>query len=278
MTIRIVTDSTCDLPESLIKELGISVVPLYINADAHEYLDGVDISREEYYQRLPDFKKIPTTAVPSPQKFRVVYDSLVEQGATHIISIHISRALSAVIDVAKTAASEISSIAISVLDSQQLSMGTGFLVETAARMAKVGHSLNEIMTSLESQIKRTYVFAALDTLEYLKKSGRMNRFMSSIGSLLQIKPILIMHQGTPRNEKVRTREKTMARLIDILSNLGPIEKIGLLHTHAFDRIQDLRQLAKHLLPDGEILVEGITPVIGTHIGPGAYGFACVTRE
>jgi DegV family protein with EDD domain len=275
MTIRIVTDSTCDLPAEVISRYGIKVVPLYINVGKQEYLDGIDITREEFYTRLPDFPTHPTTAVPSPLKFKTVYDSLAEEGATEVISIHISEALSAVVNVAKLAAKETVSTAVTVLDGHQLSLGTGFLVEAAAKMASLGHSVEEIMSSLLNQIKRSHVFAALDTLEYLKRSGRMNRFVSSIGTLLQLKPILTMWNGKPGNEKVRTTDKALKRLVEMLAALGPLEKVALVHTHAPEKLIQLRKMAENLLPKTPIMVEDITPVIGAHIGPGAVGFAAI---
>jgi len=278
MTIRVVTDSTCDLPASTIAKYDIKVLPLYINVGEQEFLDGIDITREEFYEKLPDFPMHPTTAVPSPLKFKAIYDALAEEGATDIISIHISEALSAMVNVARAAAQETISAVIHVIDGGQLSLGTGFLVEKAAELAAKGSTMNEILDVLNSQKIRTHVFAALDTLEFLKRSGRMNRWMSNLGSLLQIKPILTMHNGQPGNEKVRTREKAMKRIVEMLEAVGRIERVALVHTNAPDRLADLRKLASHLLPKGDLMTEDITPVIGAHIGPGAAGFAVVTAE
>lgn len=278
MSIKVVTDSTCDLPAETIAHYGIKVLPLYINVGESEYLDGIDITREEFYTKLPDFPAHPTTAVPSPLKFKAIYDALAEEGATDILSIHISESLSAMVNVARAAAQETISAAIHVIDGHQLSMGTGFLVETAAKMASLGHSLTEILATINDQIKRTHVFAVLDTLEFLKRSGRMNRWMSSLGSLLQIKPILTMYDGKPGNERVRTREKAMHRVIEMLEAVSPIERVSLVHTNAAARVQELRKAAAHLLPTGELMVQNITPVIGAHIGPGAYGFTVISAK
>lgn len=278
MTIRVVTDSTCDLPPDIIEKYQVKVVPIYINIGKQEYLDGIDITRQEFYQKLPDLPEHPTTAVPSPLKFKAIYDSLAEEGAEDILSIHISQALSAMVNVARTAAQETISAAVHVIDGHQLSIGTGFLVETAAQMASVGHSVKEIIEALQSQIKRTRVFAALDTLEFLKRSGRMNHWMSSLGSLLQIKPILTMFDGKPENEKVRTRERALHRLVEMLSAAAPFERVALLHTNAGHRIDDLKKMAADLLPHGDIITMDITPVIGAHIGPGAVGFGVVGAQ
>ena len=128
MPVRIVTDSTCDLPAETIARYGICVVPLFINVGEQGFLDGIDITREEFYKKLPAFPVHPTTAVPSPLKFRALYDSLVDEGATDVLSIHISVALSAVVDVARSAVKETTSVPVTVFDLQQLSLGIGFLV------------------------------------------------------------------------------------------------------------------------------------------------------
>lgn len=275
MSVRIVTDSTCDLPAETIAKYGICVVPLYINVGRQGFLDGIDITREEFYKKLPTFPIHPTTAVPSPQKFRVIYDALADEGATHVLSIHISTALSAVVNVAQVAAQEITSTLVTIFDSQQLSLGTGFLVETAAKLAAEGRSIADILTAINAQIQRSRVFAALDTLEYLKRSGRMNRFLANFGELLQLKPILTMHAGKPGAERVRTRERATQRLLEMLRAVGAIERVAIVHAHAPDRVAELRERAASLLPGGDVLVANITPVIGAHLGPGAYGFAVV---
>ena len=279
MTARIVTDSTCDLPAEIIARYGICVVPLYINVGTQGFLDGIDMKRDEFYTRLPTFPTHPTTAVPSPQKFRAVYDSLADEGASEILSIHISVSLSATADVARTAAQEFSSAPVTVFDSQQLSLGTGFLVETAAKMAAAGSPVSEILAALSDQIQRTHVFAALDTLEFLKRSGRMNKYLAGFASLLQIKPILTMYNGKPGTERVRTRERAMKRLVEMLAAAGTLERAAIVHTHARpERIAELRVRAAGLLPQSDILTADITPVIGAHIGPGAVGFAVVSAS
>lgn len=275
MPVRIVTDSTCDLPAETIAQYGIYVVPLYINVGNQGFLDGIDITRREFYEKLPAFSVHPTTAVPSPQKFRVMYDALADEGATEVLSIHIAIALSAVVDVARTAARETASTQVTVVDAQQLSLGTGFLVETAARMAQDGCSAAEILPALEAQIERTRVFAALDTLEFLRRSGRMNRFLANFGTLLQLKPLLTMHAGNPSTERVRTRERATQRLLEMLREVGPLERVAIVHTNAPARVEELRARAAHLLPSADVLAADITPVIGAHIGPGAVGFAVI---
>jgi DegV family protein with EDD domain len=276
MPVRIVTDSTCDLPAETIAQYGIRVVPLYINVGKEGFLDGIDITREEFYIKLPTFPEHPTTAVPSPQKFHAIYNALADEGATEVLSIHISSTLSAVLDVARSAAQETTSVPVTVIDSQQLSLGTGFLVETAAQLAAAGKSIIEIRETLNAQIERTHVFAVIDTLEFLKRSGRMNGFISNIGTLIQIKPILTMHKGKPETERVRTRERATKRLFEMLDKLGEIERIAIVHTNAPLRVAELKNQLATLLPNKNIQMSDITPVIGAHLGPGAFGFAIIS--
>ncbi len=279
MTVRIVTDSTCDLPAEIIARYGISVVPLYINVGNQGFLDGIDMKRDEFYTRLPSFSTHPPTAVPSPQKFHAIYQALADEGASEILSIHISATLSGTVDVARSAAQETTPALVKVFDSQQLSLGTGFLVETAAKMAAAGSSVKEILAALTDQVQRSHVFAALDTLEFLQRSGRMNKYLAGLASLLQIKPILTMHNGKPGTERVRTRERAMKRVVEMLAAVGALERAAIVHTHAqLERLAELRAMGAGLLPQGDILTEDITPVIGAHIGPGALGFAVVAAS
>jgi DegV family protein with EDD domain len=276
MTVRIVTDSTCDLPPQIIAKYGIHVVPLYINIGHEGYLDGVDITREDFFTRLPDFPEHPSTAVPSIGRFTVAYNILADEGATEILSIHISSALSGVVNMARLAAESSTSVHVTVVDSQQLSLGTGFLVMTAAEMAGEGKTVPEILAALRSQIERTHVFAALDTVEFLKRSGRMNKYLANFASLLQIIPILTMYNGKPGTEKIRTHDRAIKRVLEMLDSFGQLEKIAIVHTHAtIDRLTEFKKIATSHLPRVDIMVEDITPVIGAHIGPGAIGFAIV---
>jgi DegV family protein with EDD domain len=275
--IRIVTDSTCDLPRKVIQDLGIKVAPLYINIGRKSYLDGVDISREQFYTNLANYPHHPTTGTPGTERFKEVYREMAAEGADHVLSIHISESLSATVNIARTTAREFTEIPVTVLDSQQLSLGVGFTIETAAEMAKAGETLGEILKALEHQIKRTHVFAALDTLEFLRRSGRMNPFVTGIGSLLQLKPILTMYAGKPGSEQRRTRARALACMAEMLEELQPLERAALVHTNAAEEAQALRSSIAHLLPPGEMYCENITPVIGAHIGPGAVGFALIKK-
>ncbi len=278
MTIRIVTDSSCDLPQEIIQKYRITVIPLFINVGDQSYLDGIDLSHQEFYERLPGFKPAPKTAAPGPEVFLKVFELLASEGATEILSIHVSTKLSAIVDIARTAVKETTRLPVTIFDSRQLSLGTGFQVLAAAQAAAEGRSLSEILSMLEEQIRRTHVFAALDTMEYLRRSGRVNFAISALGTLLQIKPFMKMYNGEPTAERVRTRKGAMKRLVELLEEYGPYEKVALLHSHALQRAEALLLEVRSLLPEGDIMVEEITPVLGAHIGPGVIGFACISRE
>jgi len=279
MTIKIVTDSTSDLPAEIAKQHGISVIPMYINFGERGFQDGIDISRQDFYERLPESDPFPTTAAPGIDNFKVVYTQLTEEGADEVLSIHISASLSAVMDVAQSAAKEFSDIPMTVYDSGQLSLGIGFQVLAAAQAANNGLPMDDILSLLEDQASRSYVFAALDTLEYLKRSGRMNAFMANLGSILQIKPILTMHTGNPGAERVRTKARSINRLIELVTDLGSLEELALVHTNASSEAEGLWQKAKHLFPQQEIpLSVNVTPVLGAHLGPGAVGFTCIAEK
>ena len=278
MTIRIVTDSTCDLPTEVIKEHAIAVIPILIHVASQEYLDGIDLSRQQFYKDLPGMKPPPTTAAPGHQAFRQTYERLAAEGATEILSIHIAHKLSAVVDIARRAAQETKTAQVTVLDSRQLSLGMGFEVEIAAEAMSAGSSISEILALLEAQIARTHVFAALDTLEYVRRGGRMNAAITALGNLLQIKPILKMYQGDPTAERVRTRAHAVKRLKELLAECAPFERVALVHTDAEARAQALLDEVRGGLPGGEIWMQEINPVLGAHIGPGVVGFACISSQ
>jgi DegV family protein with EDD domain len=278
MNIRIVTDSTCDLPPEIAKRYGIDIVPLHIHMGSETLLDGVDISKEEFYQRLPSYDPSPKTAAPGPDTFIQRWQALAEQGAQAILSIHISEALSATVNSAQLAAKQFSRIPVTVLDSSQLSLGLGFLVEKAAQFAEAGQKMEEIVEKLGDLMPRAYVFAALDTLEYLRRSGRMHIAVARFGEILRLKPLLFMNQGNPTAHRVRTRQKAMDRIHKWLAEFGPFEQLAVVHAGVQSRAEELRAQAHQLLPELEIPIVQITPVLGANLGIGALGFAGIARR
>ena len=279
MTIRIVTDSTSDLPEALAASHGITVVPLSIIIGNQSYLDGVELSRQEFYRILAESASIPTTSLPSPSQFVEVYRRLASQGASAILSIHIATSLSKTADAARVAANEVSGLPITVIDSGQLSMGIGFMALAAAEAAEAGSTMDDIVALIEDLGTRTHTFAALSTLKFMLRSGRLTHLQYGLATWLNIKPLLTMHRGQAGLLKVRTTSRAVERLISLATKLMPLEKLALIHTHAADHADALWQRARYLLPeDQEPLSVEVTPVIGTHVGPGAVGFVCVSAK
>ncbi|HNJ13111.1 MAG TPA: DegV family protein [Anaerolineales bacterium] len=278
MNIRIVTDSTCDLPDEVTKQQAITVIPLNINIGNDTFQDGIDLTRTEFYARLPEYSPAPKTAAPGPEVFKKEYERLAYEGAQAILSIHISETLSATINSARTAAEQFTRIPVTVLDSSQLSLGTGFLVEKAAIMGAAGETMEMIVSTLQKMMKRTYVFASLKTLEYLRRSGRMNFALASFGELLQIKPLLHMHLGKATAHRTRTQKRATERLLSWLNEYAPYEKLAVLHAGAQDEAEALREKVRSFLPNDDVSIIQITPVLGAHLGIGALGFACISKE
>lgn len=278
MSIRIVTDSTCDLPEEIVNRQAITVIPMYINVGEVSYLDGITLTRAEFYARLPGYFPAPKTATPSTEAFIQAYERLANEGAQAILSIHISESLSATINSARIAAEQFTRIPVTVLDSSQLSLGTGFIVERAAQLAQVGKRMDEILSALQDLMKRTYVFASLKTLEYLRRSGRMNFAIARFGEILQLKPLLHMNMGKASALRTRTNKRASQRLLDWLAEYAPYERLAVLHAGVQEEAQALYEQARSFFPEGEIPIVQITPAIGAHLGIGALGFACISKE
>ncbi len=276
MSIRIVTDSNCDLPAETVKAQNIAVVPFYINIGQQSYLDEIEMSRAEFYEGLADFEDHPMTSVPGPGTFVELYERLADEGATEILSIHMAAGLSAMVNSARLAAEEFDAVPVTVFDSGNLTLGTGLQVLAATEAVAAGRSLDDVVALLADQASRTHCFAALGTVEFLRRSGRLTRFQWGLASILQIKPLLKMHAGEPEMERVRTRNGATRRLLELVEELGPLEDLVVVHTHDAERAQALQQQAQGLFPaDATPFSAEVTPVIGTHIGPGAVGFIAI---
>lgn len=279
MTIRVVTDSTCDIPAETAEQYGITIVPAYINIGEDSFLDGVELSRQQFYEQLPGYQTSPTTAAPATGAFAATYQKLAAEGAAEVLSIHVASSLSGVLNSARLGAESVAkTIAVTMFDSMQLSMGLGLQAITAAKAAAEGKTMAEIVALLEERRGRTHVFAQLDTLEFLRRSGRVNWAEFGIGTLLRIKPLVHVYNGEVKmRDKVRTSKKALAQMIAYAEELGQLESIALLHTHAPDRLDEFRQQTEHLYPAGSrpLAVE-VTPAIGAHVGPGGLGLACIT--
>jgi DegV family protein with EDD domain len=278
--IRIVTDSACDVPASLAEQLGITVVPVYVNIGQESYLDGVELTRDDFYQNLPHYDPYPTTAAPSAGAFTAVYQQLADEGVTDIISVHIASSLSATCQAAHLGAESVNGANIHVFDSQQITLGGGLLALTAAELAAAGHAVPDILGQLEWRRPHTRVFGMLDTLESLRRSGRVSWAQFGFGTLLQIKPIMVVHEGEVTvAARVRTKSRSQQTMLAMIEELSPFERLGVIHVAAPEAAADLWQKARQLFPiEQEIPITAITPAIGAHLGLGAVGFACIKHE
>jgi DegV family protein with EDD domain len=272
----IVTDSTSDIPQILLEEYDIFQIPADLILENKTYQDGFDISRNDFYERLPTLKHLPTTASPSSGKFQDLYQKIFENGYSEIISIHAASNLSGIFNSARLAALEYEK-PIEVVDSQQLSLGLGFQVLQAAKDAKKGNPPESILQSIQSVQSRISVFALLDTLEYIHRSGRVSWAKARIGSLLNIKPLVELTGGRVINRDLtRTRKKGTQTLGEILNGLGPLEELAVLHTNAE---RDGEDFISQFSPENihQPLLVNVTTIIGTHVGPNGIGFAAVVK-
>lgn len=276
--IKIVTDSTCDLPISIVQEYDIRVIPCYVNMNGKSYLDGIDLSREFFFKSLPTANPLPTTSAPGMDAFINEYQRIADEGADGIISIHISETLSNINNVAKIAAEAFERIPVRVIDSGQLSMGLGLLALVGAKFAKQGASLEEVESEILAKKPLTNAFAQLDTLDYLRRSGRLSAAIHGIGNLLELKPITKMTNGFSGVEMKRTRKKAHQRFLEIAQELGPAEIVGIIHADAFQNALVVREELRTIWPDIEPIISYVTPAIGAHVGPGTICIASIQKE
>ena len=277
MNIRIVTDSTSDLPKEYIHQYQINVIPNIIILDGKSYLDGLDISRERFYESLPGLKQNPTTATASVGTYFEIYNTLFKQGADQILSIHPPMNLSGIVNAASTAAQHFDG-KVKVIDSQQLTLGLGFQVITAAKAAQQGKSIHEILDQLADLRSRLSVVAMLETLNYVQRSGRVSWTKSRLASLLNLHAFLELKDGEIRSlGETRTRRKGIERLVALLRESGQLQSLVILHTNAKSDAEVLKRRFESQSID-PTWVCNVTTVIGTHVGPNALGFVAVKSE
>jgi DegV family protein with EDD domain len=279
MTIKIVTDSACDVPPELAHQFDITIVPAYLNIGQDSYLEGVEMSREQFYGRLHSFTDYPTTAAPAVGTFTQVYEQLTAEGASQILSMHIAHDLSAIYNAARVGAAAANAAPVTLFDTRQITLGAGLLVMLAAEAVAAGRNLAEIVTMLNEKVSRTHVFGMIDSLEALHRSGRVSWAKFGIGSILQIKPIMMIADGViSAVAKVRTRKRALSQMLTLVSDLAPFERLAIIHVNAQEAAEELYQLSSNLFTNlsSPPLIQGITPAVGTHLGVGAVGFAAVS--
>lgn len=280
MSIAIVTDSTSDLPPDIAQLHGISVVPLNVHIEDETFLDGVTISADEMYRRLPDQKVIPTTSAPSVGTFAEMYEKL---GETHdeIISVHLSSKLSLTHGAAVNAVSELGSNGprIEVVDTEQASMALGYTAVQAAEAIAGGSSLDDAVALVKNASKRAVFMGMVDTLEYLVRGGRIGKAQGYVGSILRVRPILTLKDGIAHPfERVRNRKKGIARLKSLVAEYAPLEKLSVLYTTDEVDAQNIANEIAEFAPDGEPVVAQLGPVVGNYLGPGTLGLGLIRAE
>jgi DegV family protein with EDD domain len=275
--IAIVTDSPADIPPEIAAQLNITVVPAILVIGAESFKDGVDLSRADFYDQLPGMAEMPTTAAPSSGDYAAAYQRLFAAGAEHIVSIHVAASLSAIHNAALLAA-EAYAGQVSVVDSGQLSLGLGFQVIAAAKAAAAGASLPDVLRAIQDTRRRTVVIAMLDTLEYLRRGGRVSLLQASLGAMLRVRLFVELHNGRINFlERVRTRAAAIERLWDMVVTQGPFDQFAMLHANAEAEARNLLDELIPSLPANPLLVN-VNTVVGTHVGPNALGFAAVLRK
>ncbi len=279
MRLGIVTDSTSDLPPYLVEQHGIEVVPCILIIDGKEYVDGQDLSRDDFYRRLPSLRRSPTTATPSIGEFARRYQKLLDGGCEHVLSIHAAGALTSILGTAEQAAKDFPG-RVTTIDSRSLSLGLGFQVLAAAEAAE--ESLEAARSAVESTRMRLHVFAALDTLEYVRRSGRVPAAITMLGGMLSIKPVIELTEGQVKTiGAVRTTRQANERMLGFMRQGGKLQRLAVLHTGVEQRAREFLQsvmMEMNREMPRDILLVNVTTVIGTHVGPNGLGFAAVRTE
>jgi DegV family protein with EDD domain len=269
MNVKIVTDSTADMPTDLANKLGITVVPAYVHFGNDVYRDRMDISEEEFYQRLLTDPVHPSTEPPTPEDFADVYQKLIRE-ADGIISIHISSKLSATYNSALRAKELVETACpIEVVDSQLVTMGLGLLVEAASTFAKSGKSLSQVSEEVKRIIPSIHLLGLLDTLRYLAKGGRISKLKALLGSVLAVKPMLTIKDGElePAGQ-VSNRDDGIDRLFNFIKNANDIQDLAIVYSTTPDEAQSLAERMDSIINRERIRLVRLGPVLGVHGGPG----------
>ncbi len=277
--VRVVTDSTCDLPQELAREWDVTVVPLHVNFGEQSFRDGVDLDSEEFFRRLPEAKEMPKSSQPSVGEFQRVYEELAET-TDQILSIHLSSGFSGTVESARQAARALGDrCTVEVIDSTTVSMAMGLAVLAAARAARDGAELDACAEAARSTLRRLRLAITVDTLEYLRRGGRIGRAASFFGGILRIKPILTVRDGEafPLG-RVRTRRKALEEIVKISLEGGAIVEAAVLHATTPEDARFLSEEVSRRFPDVTVHQGRFGPVLGVHGGPGIIGVAVVLAE
>ena len=269
----VVTDSTADLPGEWAEGYDIQVVPLKVMFGEESFRDGVDMNNEQFFARLATATKLPTTSAPSPGDFAELYTRLAKDH-DGCISIHIARSLSATAEAARVGAQSVEGFQVEVIDSETVSMPMAFLCRVAAECS----TLVEALAAVRKRIPNSRVLALLDTLRYVEMGGRVSRAQAMIGTMLDLKPLLLMVDGEIKSiDRVRTRSRAIPRMVEFFEKDSPVEYVGVVHAQAAAEAEQVAADLRRRLPDHEVPVGQIGCVLGTHVGPKALGLVYIKK-
>ncbi len=279
MPLRIVTDSTADFDSDEAAALGIEVVPLTVVFGDQALLDRVEITPEQFYRRLVESRVTPKTSQPPVGRFAATFEKLAAEGATEILAVCISSRISGTLGSAHLAATNApAAVRVETFDSMLVAGGLNAIVRRAAEMAKAGAVLDDVLPVLRAMIPRVQIHILLDTLEYLQKGGRIGRAQALIGGMLSIKPIVAMEDGQVGNsERVRSRARGVERIFEHVATLPDVEQVIVQHTGALDDAVRLVARFTSALPQAEVEMRWIGPVVGVYTGPRGVGAVAVQR-
>lgn len=276
MAVRIVTDSSADLPSDLAQRWNITVIPCYVVIGDQSHRDGVDISPEDFYQGLVSNSQLPTTAQPSAADFQAMYQALLDQGHD-IVSIHISRKLSGTLNSAEQARAALGDAAanrIEIIDSQLASIPLGLVALSAGQLAAGSDSHRQVAAQVNRDLPLTHGYFVLDTLTFLQKGGRIGKAQAFVGSVLNVKPILTIRDGEAHPvERPRNRDRALRRLVDLVQQLAPVKQLAVIYSTEKDQAEALKIKLSGSLPPETMVVTRFGPTLGTYIGPKALGVA-----
>jgi DegV family protein with EDD domain len=280
LSVKVVTDSASDLPLDLAEQLDVTVVPVKVIFGTEEFLDGVELPADDFYDRLVNGSHHPTTAAPSIGEMVEVYDR-VGEGADGVVSIHVSSKLSATYDIAVQAKGQANvGCPIEVVDTQQASLGLAMVVLAAGRVASDGGDVESVAERARSAISRAQCMAVFDTLEYLQRGGRIGKARALLGTILRIKPMVIVRDGEVQPlGRARTISKGIARMQELARGFAPIEELAVPYSTTPELAETVAEGLRGLLPEGkEPFIARFGPGVGTHVGPGAVGLGILQAE
>jgi DegV family protein with EDD domain len=273
--VRIVTDSTADIPAELAARLDITMIPSYVVFGTESFRDGVELSQADFYAKLETSLVIPTTAAPPPAVYEEVYRRLLDD-CEEILSIHLAGRLSALYSSALQAASAIGGSRIAVVDSEQATMGYGWMAVAAAEAARQGADLEQLVQLVKDMKGRCLVLAALDRLDFLRRGGRVGWAQAMVGTFLRIKPIVeIKRSQVTLVERRRTMRRALVQIVEMVRQVSPLERAAVLHCNVPKLGAQLADQLRAALPDWEPLIVPAGATIASHAGPGAVAVACV---